>query len=108
MVGRYKDAIEVQKRQSEENWNADAFVVIAGSLAELGKADEAKELVTRGITKYPKLLTIEKFALNRGWPPDTVPVMTDLMRKAGYPACAAEGDLADSPNPVRLPECVKA
>jgi len=34
-----------------------------------------------------------------------VKVMTDLMRKAGFPACATAQELADTPNPVRLPEC---
>lgn len=108
MAGRYKDAVEIQNRQPEGNWNADGYVVMAGSLAELGKIDEAKALATRGAAKYPKLLTIEKFAMNRGWPPDAVSKMTDLMRKAAFPACAADGDLADILNPVRLPECVKA
>src|SRR5439155_19393042 len=45
------------------------------------------------------------FALNRGWSKDAVPVLTDLMHKAGFPACANDSELADTPNPVRLPEC---
>lgn len=108
MVGRYEDAVQAQRRQPEENWNADGYVITAGSLVELGQLDEVKGLVARGIAKFPHLLTIEKFALNRSWSPDAIPVILNLMRKAGFPACAADADLADTRKPVRLPECVKA
>jgi TolB-like protein/class 3 adenylate cyclase/tetratricopeptide (TPR) repeat protein len=107
MVGRYEDAVQTQRRQPEENWNADGYVITAGSLVELGQLDEAKALVARGIAKFPHLLTIEKFALNRSWSRDAIPVILNLMRKAGFPACAADADLADTQKPVRLPECVK-
>jgi TolB-like protein/DNA-binding SARP family transcriptional activator/Tfp pilus assembly protein PilF len=105
MVGRYKDVVEIQSRQAEDDWNTDGFVITAGSLAELGRIEEAKALATRGVAKFPGLLSIEKFALNRNWPPSASKVMADLMRKAGFPACASVSELADTPNPVRLPEC---
>ena len=79
----------------------------AGSLAMLGRLDEAKVLVVHGMAKYPGLLSIEKFALNLYWSTDAVPLVTDLMRKAGFPACASDKDLAGIAKPVRLPECVK-
>ena len=62
-------------------------------------------LAKRGVAKFPGLLSIERFALNRGWPPNAIKVMDDLMRRAGFPACATAQDLADTPQPVRLPEC---
>lgn len=105
MVGRYEDVIRVQSRQPEEQWNTDGFVIVAGSLAALGRTEEAAALVRRGVGRYPGLLSIERFALNRGWPPEAATAMTDLMRRAGFPACAASQDLADTPKPVRLPEC---
>jgi tetratricopeptide (TPR) repeat protein len=105
MAGRYEDVIRVQSRQPEDEWNSDGFVIVAGSLASLGKKDEATALVKRGVAKFPGLLSIERFALNRYWTPDSAKVMTDLMRKAGFPACATAQELADTPNPVRLPEC---
>jgi hypothetical protein len=83
-------------------------VITAGSLAALGRLEEAKALVARGTAKYPGLLSIEKFALNRGWSASARPFMTDLMRKAGFPACASDKDLAGIAKPERLPECVKA
>ena len=84
--------------------NTDGFVVMAGSLAELGKVD-AKAVAQRGVAKYPGLLSIERFAFNRGWPPSTAKIIADHMRKVGFPVCAAEKNLADKQNPVRLPEC---
>jgi TolB-like protein/Tfp pilus assembly protein PilF len=105
LVGRYDDAVRIQLRQPEEQWNSDGFVITAGSLAALGRKDEAAALARRGIARFPGLLSIERFALNRGWPPDASKVMVDLMRRAGFPACATSEELADTPNPVRLPEC---
>ena len=105
LAGRYEDVIRVQSRQPEEEWNSDGFVILAGSLASLGKKDEAAALAKRGVAKFPGLLSIERFALNRGWPHGADKVMADLMRRAGFPACANSQDLADTPKPVRLPEC---
>lgn len=105
MVGRYEDALRIQSRQPEDEMNTDGFVVKAGSLAALDKTAEAKAVAQRGIAKYPGLLSIERFAFNRGWSPASAKVIADHMRKAGFPTCAADQDLADTPNAVRLPEC---
>lgn len=105
LVGRYEDAIRTQLRQPEAEWNTDGFVITAGSLATLGKQEQAAALVKRGMSRFPGLLSIERFALNRSWPPDASKAMVELMRRAGFPACATEEELADTPNPVRLPEC---
>jgi TolB-like protein/DNA-binding SARP family transcriptional activator len=105
LVGRHDDVIRIQSRQSEDEWNTDGFVIVAGSLASLGKKDEATALAKRGVARFPGLLSIERFALNRYWPPEASKVMEDLMRRAGFPACANSQDLADTPKPVRLPEC---
>jgi TolB-like protein/class 3 adenylate cyclase len=107
MVGRYEDAIRQQFRLPEEKWNPDGFAMTAGSLAALGRLDEAKAIAGRGVAKFPSVLSIEKFALNRGWSPPEVAILTELMRKAGFPSCASEKDLAGTEKPVRLPECVK-
>ena len=105
LVGRHDEAVRIQLRQPEEQWNSDGFVVMAGRLAALGRKDEAAALARRGMARFPGLLSIERFALNRGWPPYASQVMVDLMRRAGFPACATNEELADTPNPVRLPEC---
>ncbi len=69
MTGRYEDAVRIQSRQPEAEWNTDGFVITAGSLAMLGRSEEAAALAKRGIARFPGLLSIERFALNRGWPP---------------------------------------
>jgi TolB-like protein/class 3 adenylate cyclase len=108
MVGRYEDILRNQAREPEDKWNQDGYVMTAGSLATLGRMDEAKALVARGVAKYPGQLSIEKFVLNRGWGGYAIPVLTDLMRKTGFPVCASDADLAGITKPVRLPECVKS
>jgi TolB-like protein/DNA-binding SARP family transcriptional activator/Flp pilus assembly protein TadD len=106
LVGRHEDAIRIQSRQPENEMNTDGYVVLAGSLASLGRMDEATVLVKRGVARFPGLLSIERFALNRYWGPYSSKVMVELMRKAGFPTCATAQELADTPDPVRLPECV--
>src|SRR4029453_18993185 len=108
MVGRYEDVLRNQARQPEDRWNQDGYAITAGSLAAHGRLDEAKALVARGMIKYPGMLSIDKFALNRGWAAPASAVMADLMRKAGFPTCAGDKDLAGIAKPARLPECVKA
>jgi TolB-like protein len=108
MASRYEDAIKAQSRQPEDQWNSDGFVITASSLAALGRIDEAKSLVSRGMAKFPGMLSIEKFALNRGWSPPAVEVLPPLMRKAGFPPCATDNELKGVSNPVRLPECAKS
>lgn len=105
LVGRYEDAVRIQLHQPESEWNSDGFVVMAGSLASLGKKAQATEIARRGMARFPGLLSIERFALNRGWPPFASKSMVELMRRAGFPTCATSQELADTPNPVRLPEC---
>ena len=107
MVGRYEDVVRVQSRQPEDKWNTDGFVIMAGSLAMLGRFDEAKTLVLHGIARYPGLLSIEKFAMNRDWDAPASAVMVDLMRKAGFPVCAGDKDFAAIGSPARLPECLR-
>jgi hypothetical protein len=65
-------------------------------------------MVARGMAKFPGLLTIEKFAFNRGWSGDAVAALSSLMRKAGFPVCASDAELGGISKPVRLPECRKA
>jgi TolB-like protein/DNA-binding SARP family transcriptional activator len=105
MVGRYEDAIRTQRRLPQEKWNPDGFAMTAGSLAALGKLDEANALATRGYAKFPSVLSVEKFALDRGWSPPESAKLLNVMQKAGFPVCATKADLADNPKIVRLPGC---
>ncbi|QIG46294.1 adenylate/guanylate cyclase domain-containing protein [Nordella sp. HKS 07] len=108
MVGRHEDALRAQSRLPEDKWNPDGFAMTAGSLAALGRLDEAREIMARGVAKFPSILSIEKFAFNRGWTAHESAIIVDLMRKAGFPACAADKEFIENPKAVRLPECVKS
>jgi tetratricopeptide (TPR) repeat protein len=105
MVGRHEDAIRTQRRLPEQKWDPDGFAMTAGSLSALGKLDEAKALAARGYAKFPSVLSVEKFALDRGWSPPESAKLLDLIQKAGFPICAAKADIADNPKIVRLPAC---
>jgi hypothetical protein len=105
MVGRYEDAIRTQRRLPEDKWNPDGFAMTAGSLAALGRIDEARALAARGYANFPSVLSVEKFALDRGWSPPESTKLLDLMPKAGFPICAAKADIADNSKIVRLPAC---
>jgi DNA-binding SARP family transcriptional activator/TolB-like protein len=105
MVARYEDVLRNQEREPEEQWNPDGYVMMAGSLAALGRLVEAKALSARGFARFPAVLSIETFALRKGWTPQESALFINSMRKAGFPACASEADtVGDSPH---LPECVR-
>jgi hypothetical protein len=53
MVGRYEDALRIQSRPPENEMNAGGFAVMAGSLAALGKAEEARAVAKRCIRNAP-------------------------------------------------------
>ena len=108
MSGRYEDAINMQRRTPEEKWNPDGFAMTAGGMAALGRGDEARALAARGFTKFPNVLSVEKFALNRGWSAPERDKLLNLMRKAGFPLCAKASDFGRDYKSVRLPECAEA
>jgi TolB-like protein/DNA-binding SARP family transcriptional activator len=107
MVARYEDVLRNQEREPEEQWNPDGYVMTAGSLAALGRLEEAKALAARGLARFPAVLNIEIFALRKGWAPEESAMLVDSMRKAGFPPCASENDTAGSADSARLPECVQ-
>jgi TolB-like protein/class 3 adenylate cyclase/Tfp pilus assembly protein PilF len=103
MVGRYEDALRAQERRPEEVWIPSDYALVAGSLAALGRVDEAKAVVARGRVRFPDMLTIEGFASRPDWAAHERQRLVETMRKAGFPACA--GEAASKPLAVRLPEC---
>jgi hypothetical protein len=62
-------------------------------------------LVERGFAKFPTVLSVEKFALNRGWTPAERDRLKDPIQKAGFPLCARASDFGKDYRPVRLPGC---
>lgn len=105
VVGRYEDVLRVQEHEPEEKMHAFGYPIVAGSLAKLGRLDEAKALVARAVAKFPGMLTLEQLVW--GSPPNLQPFWEDMLRAAGFPVCADDKDVARYPNAVRLPECTK-
>jgi hypothetical protein len=82
--------------------------MVAGSLATLGRLDDARAVVARGVARFPDKLVIESFVSRPDWAAHERQRLIETMRKAGFPACAAPSALAAFSDPVRLPECATA
>jgi TolB-like protein/class 3 adenylate cyclase/tetratricopeptide (TPR) repeat protein len=104
MVGRYEDALRAGERRPEETWTPNDYAMVAGSLAALGRLDEAKAVVARGMARFPDMLVIESFASRPDWAEHERQRLIETMRKAGFPFCAKPEELAKFEKPVRLPE----
>ena len=109
MVGRNGDVLRSSSRLPEDNFTPLDYVIVAGSLVALGRAQEAKQLVARGIARFPEILVTERFISRPDYTAEfDRPRILDAMRNAEFPACAPERagvGAAPSPQLVRLPEC---
>jgi TolB-like protein/class 3 adenylate cyclase len=104
IVGRYEEALRELTYTSEESLEQQPMILKAGSLAALGRADEARAVVARALARFP-YITIEGVAGS----PEMVEIerqrLIETMRKAGFPACLSAAEIAKLERPVRLPEC---
>ena len=111
MVGRNEDVMRSSSRLPEENFTPLDYVIVAGSLVTLGRVQEAKPLVARGIVRFPEILIIERFISRSDIDTDfDRPRVLDAMRKADFPACGPEKagvGAASSEHLVLLPECAR-
>ena len=107
MAGRYEDALHVLERLPLENYNSFSWIVRAAVYVELGRSEEARTWVARGLVKYPEL-TIEGFVNGPGWSDAERKRIMDAMQHAGFPPCALPGQLKVVTNPIRMPECVNS
>ena len=57
--------------------------------------------------RYPPDQRLEGFVGAPDWSEAERQRLTEMMRKAGFPACAKPEELAKLAKPVRLSECVK-
>jgi tetratricopeptide (TPR) repeat protein len=105
MAGRFEDAVRVLEQQSTENFHIYPWVIGSASYAMLGRVDEAKVWVAKTLEKYPNL-TIEGFLSTPDWNDRERKFLSDAMRRAGFPVCAARReDIATSAMAALLPEC---
>jgi hypothetical protein len=82
----------------------DLFIRKAGSLAALGRAAQAKAVVTKALARFPDI-SIEKQISPPGFADHERQRYIETMRKAGFPACAKTEELAKFEKPIPLPEC---
>ena len=104
MAGRYEDALKVMERQTPDNYSKYAWVERAGSLAVLGRKDEAEATVKEALQRHPDL-TIETIANDKAFSAAEGQRHIDTMRLAGFPPCATPEVLAKLDKPLRLEEC---
>ncbi|AZO75690.1 MAG: adenylate/guanylate cyclase domain-containing protein [Mesorhizobium sp.] len=104
MAGRYEDALKMLERMTPDNYDHWRWVVFSGSLAALGRMDEANAAVRETLKQYPDL-TVESMINEVGLSTRERSRFIETMPLAGFPACAKPEALAKFAKPVRLPEC---
>jgi TolB-like protein/class 3 adenylate cyclase len=102
--GRYEDALRILERLPFENYVVGSWVIHAASYAALGQTDAAKAAVADALKHHPDV-TIEGFTGRPIFSEAERRRLVELMRAAGFPACARAETLTRSPQLVRLPEC---
>lgn len=105
MAGRYEAALAMIERLTPENYWRDTWAFRAGSLAALGRLDEARAVSREAAAAQPDR-TIEVLINDPAFGPGERQHMLDTLPAAGFPACAPPGALDGIEKPVRLPECV--
>jgi hypothetical protein len=111
MARRYQDVLTVMTRIPEQIWWPHDYVMVASSLAALGRQQEAEAVVQRALVRYPLRVVAERFIATPDWAPHERELLSALMKAAGFPICSPDQD--PSGNPVtpperRLSECVGA
>jgi TolB-like protein/class 3 adenylate cyclase/cytochrome c-type biogenesis protein CcmH/NrfG len=101
---RYEDCLQMLAQRPDETMAPDQFISKAGSLAALGRAAEAKAVVTKALARFPDI-SIEDQISRPDFADHERQRYIETMRKAGFPACAKAEELAQFEKPVRLPEC---
>jgi tetratricopeptide (TPR) repeat protein len=104
MAGRYEDCLQVLVQRPDETLNADHFIRKAGSLAALGRAVEAHDVVAKALVRFPDI-SIETYVSRPDFIEHERQRFIETMSKAGFPTCASAEELARFAKPVRLPEC---
>jgi tetratricopeptide (TPR) repeat protein len=106
MAGRYEDALRVLARIPDNQRRADDFILEAGSLAGLGRLEEAKAVVARASGRFPDIAVESRIGVP-GFIEHERRRLSETMRKAGFRVCASEKALKLYPDLIRLPECVE-
>ncbi len=101
---RYEEAIRIRQRVPKEMFNDSDYIELATFLVAAGRIDEARALVGESLAAYPAI-TIEGWTGDPGWSAEDRRNTIELMRKAGFPACASDAEVKKGGIKIRLPEC---
>jgi TolB-like protein/Tfp pilus assembly protein PilF len=107
MAGRYEDALQAVGRITEEARRPEDFIHEAGALAGLDRLAEANAVVKKALTWFPDI-SIEAQIGRPDFIEHERQRFIETMRKAGFPICANEKVLKESPNLIRMPECLRS
>ncbi|MEM6636196.1 MAG: winged helix-turn-helix domain-containing protein [Pseudomonadota bacterium] len=106
-VGRYDETVELLDRLDPDRFSSARWAKMAGSLAMLGRTEEAATTVESALEYFPDL-TIEGLANTIGLTDFEIDMWTGPMRRAGFPVCAASAAREEIAPRYRLPDCETA
>jgi tetratricopeptide (TPR) repeat protein len=106
-VGRYEDAWHWHEQRPRDRKDQVDYLYSAILLAELGRLDEAHAATAEMLERFPDI-SIEGWLGDPSWIEWERELFTKSMRKAGFPICANEKVLKESPNLIRMPECLRS
>ena len=104
MGGRREEAVRIRQRIPKEMFSDGDYIELADFLVALDRTDEAKAVVAEGLAAYPAI-SIESWTGDPGWSGEERRNTIELMRKAGFPACASAAEVKKGGIKVRLPDC---
>ena len=104
MAAHYEQSLAMIARLTPENYWRDTWAFRAGSLAALGRVDEAQVISKEAAVARPDL-NIEVLINDPGYGDIEHKRFLETLRPAGFSACAAADVLAKLEKPLRLPEC---
>jgi tetratricopeptide (TPR) repeat protein len=103
---RFEDAVAVISRVPPESRSRGSRLLLAASLAFLGRKDEAARARGELLTAHPGLSA--ELLANQGWTyqrPEDSKLLLDAFRAIDLPVCATDADLAKIEKPRRLTGC---
>jgi len=104
MAGRYEDALRMQAHIPRSSYSHEDYFLWAGSLAGLGRMEEARTAVTKALAHFP-WITVEWGAWWIGYTDEDWDRLVKTLTEAGFPRCASDEKVKEMPNLTRLPEC---
>ena len=104
VAGQNERALEIHQRLPKEMFADADYIEEAEILIAADQAEAARAVVGEALAAFPTI-TIESWTGDPGWTDADRRKAVNLMRAAGFPACASKAELEKGGIVVRLPEC---